>query len=219
MIHKIKKKLIHFYTHGNIAEDFVASRRVKVNKFRKLIRACFYLHCAAALLCIVLSILLGAGSTVIYIAVCALLAAWFALFAVGDLLIMKIISPILDFVLATAAFVASGFVEPKSPLILSGIIMILSGIAAGGAVLVSLCKQFLEEYPPRLVRREDYTLLPSFGEDAPESPEQEDELPPLPPLTSEMRELSKQLREILCKEPENDPFIDEITEKNSHETE
>ncbi|MCH5206375.1 MAG: hypothetical protein J1F09_05420 [Oscillospiraceae bacterium] len=187
-----------------------------MNKFRKLIRACFYLHCAAALLCIGLSILLGAGSMVIYIAVCALLAAWFALFAVGDLLIMKIISPILDFVLATAAFVASGFVEPKSPLILSGIIMILSGIAASGAVLVSLCKQFLEEYPPRLVRREDYTLLPSFGDDAPESPEQEDELPP---LTSEMRELAKQLREILCKEPEKDPLIDEIPEKKSHEAE
>ena len=42
MKYRIKKKLIHFYTSGNVAEDFVASRRKKVSVMRKIIRACFY---------------------------------------------------------------------------------------------------------------------------------------------------------------------------------
>ncbi len=67
MKYRIKKKLIHFYTSGNVAEDFVASRRKKVSVMRKIIRACFYLHCAAALLCIGLSILLGSGLEVVLI--------------------------------------------------------------------------------------------------------------------------------------------------------
>ena len=142
MIHKIKKKLIHFYTNGNIAEDFVASRRTKVNRLRGWIRACFYLHCAAALLCIGLSVLLGAGSAVIYITVCALISAWFALFAVGDLMATKVMSPVLDFIFAGGAIVAGLFIEPKLPYFICGGIMILVGLAAIGAAIVGVIKRF-----------------------------------------------------------------------------
>lgn len=217
MFHKTKKRLIHFYTNGNIAEDFVASRRAKVNKLRGFIRACFYLHCTAALTCIGLSLILGAGAAAVPITICALIAAWFALFAVGDLMVMKVVLCVLDFAFAGGAFVAGAFLEPKSPFFVCGGIMTLAGFLAIGAVFAAVLREFLEEYSPRLIRREDYTILYEVSEERFESPEEEEDIPPLPPLTSEMRELSKQLRDILCTGAGKDPIIEEIKEKSTAE--
>lgn len=215
MKYRIKKKLIHFYTSGNVAEDFVASRRKKVSVMRKIIRACFYLHCAAALLCIGLSILLGSGLDVVLITLFTVGAAWLALFAVGDTRTMKAVLIAADLAIAAAGFTAGAFVEHKAAFISSGAIILLAGIAAAISYFTSICKDYLEGYSPRLLRRDDYTLLHSF---APEKSEQiilsrDEELPPLPPLTSEMRELAKQLKDILCTVPEKEPedkIIEEI---------
>ena len=224
MKYRIKKKLIHFYTSGNIAEDFVASRRKKVSAMRKIIRVCFYLHCAAALLCIGLSILLGSGLEVVLITLFTVGAAWLALFAVGDTRTLKAVLIAADLALAAAGIAIGVLVaEHKAAFISCGAIMLLAGVAAAISFFSSICKDYLEGYSPRLIRRDDYTLLHSF---APETNEQiilsrDEDLPPLPPLTSEMRELAKQLKDILCAVPEKEPeeeIIEEIAQ-SVHERE
>ena len=216
MKYKIKKKLIHFYTTGNIAEDFVMSRRRKVAKFRKVIRTCFYLHCAAALLCIGLAILFGTGLEVVLITLGVVIAAWIALFSVGDVPRIKLLLIAYDLVLAAAGIAIGNHVDHKAAFYSCSAVMIIAGIAAAFSYVAGRFKDYLESVSPRLIRRDDYTMLPNF---APETddvilPSPDEELPPLPPLTSEMRELAIQFKEILCavheKEPE-DEIIDEIT--------
>lgn len=217
MKYKIKKKLIHFYTTGNVAEDFVSSRRKKVSAFRRIIRACFYLHCAAALLCIGLSVLFGTGLEVVAITVFTVMAAWLALFAVGDSRVMKLALIAADAVLAAAGFVIGSLAEHKAAFFGGGAVMTIAALAAVVSYFMARCKEYLEGCSPRLIRRDDYTLLGNF---APETDEiilsrAGDELPPLPPLTSEMRELAKQLKDILCAEPEKEPE-EEIIEEIAH---
>ena len=219
MKYKIKKKLIHFYTSGNIAEDFVASRRKKVSVLRKIIRACFYLHCAAALLCIGLSILLASGFEVVAITIFTVAAAWVALFAVGDVRMIKLLLIVTDLVLASAGFTVGTLTE-KMVFSICGAVMVIAMLASAISYFAARCKDYLESVSPRLIRRDDYTLLPNF---APESEDilpslDNEELPPLPPLTSEMRELARQLSDILNTPPEKEPeeeIIDEIT-NSSH---
>lgn len=222
MKYKIKKKLIHFYTSGNIAEDFVASRRKKVSALRKVIRACFYLHCAAALLCIGLSVLLGSAPVVVAITLCTVIAAWLALFAVGGSALMKLLLVAADIVLAAAGFTAGALTSFKAAFFSSASVMVITSASAVALYIAARCRDYLESYSPRLIRRDDYTLLSNFA------PESEDitlsadyVLPPLPPLTSEMKELANQLKEILAAPPEKEPeeeIIDEIT-SSSHENE
>ncbi|MDE7362400.1 MAG: hypothetical protein K2N38_10755 [Oscillospiraceae bacterium] len=217
MNYKIKKKLIHFYTTGNIAEDFVSSRRKKVTVMRRIIRGCFYLHCAAALLCIGLSILLGSGLEIVLITLFTVLAAWLALFAVGDAALMKLALIAADVLLAAAGYVTGALVEHKAVFFSCAAVMTIAALAAVGSYLTSLCRAYLEGFSPRLVRRDDYTLLHNFAPETDEiiSLRVGDELPPLPPLTSEMRELANQLKEILCAVPEKEPdeeLIEEITQ-------
>lgn len=222
MKYKIKKKLIHFYTSGNIAEDFVASRRKKVSALRKVIRVCFYLHCAAALLCIGLSVLLGSAPVVVAITLCTVIAAWLALFAVGGSALTKLLLVAADIVLAAAGFTAGGLTAYKAAFFGCAAVMVIAGFSALLSYFAARCKDYLESYSPRLIRRDDYTLLPNF---APESEDitlsADDELPPLQPLTSEMRALAIQLKEILTAPPEKEPeeeIIAEITSP-SHESE
>lgn len=217
MNYKLKKKLIHFYTTGNIAEDFVSSRRRKVAVARRIIRGCFYLHCAAALLCIGLSILFGSGLEVVLITLFTVSAAWVALFAVGDAAYMKLALIAADVLLAAAGYVTGAHVAHKAAFYSCAAVMTIAAPAAVASYVASLCKSYLESYSPRLVRRDDYTLLHTFAPETDEIiPVRTDvELPPLPPLTSEMRELANQLREVLCAVPEKKPdeeLIEAITQ-------
>lgn len=222
MKYKIKKKLIHFYTSGNIVEDFVASRRKKVSALRKVIRACFYLHCASALLCIGLSVLLGSAPVVVAITLCTVAAAWMALFAVGGSALMKLLLIAADTAITAAGFTAGALTSFKAAFFSSASVMVITSASAAALYIAARCRDFLEGYSPRLIRRDDYTLLHNF---APESEDialsADDVLPPFPPLTSEMRELAIRLKEILAAPPEKEPeeeIIDEITH-SSHESE
>lgn len=220
MNYRIKKKLIHFYTTGSIAEDFVSSRRKKVAVMRRIIRGCFYLHCAAALLCIGLSILLGSGLEVVLITLFTVLAAWLALFAVGDPAPVKLALIGADALLAAAGYVAGALAGHKAAFFSCAAVMTLAAASAVVLYVTSLCKSYLEGYSPRLVRRDDYTLLRNLAPETDEMlPLRTGELPPLPPLTSEMRELANQLKEILCAPPEkesDEKLIEEIT-RSVHE--
>lgn len=215
MKYKIKKKLIHFYTSGNIAEDFVASRRKKVSVLRKIIRACFYLHCGAALLCIGLSLLLGRGFEVVAVTACSVIAAWAALFAVGGARMIKLLLIAVDLAFAAAGF-AVGALTGRAVFFCCGAVMLFAMLSAAASYCAARCKEFLENYSPRFVRRDDYTLLPNSAPETENvlSVSDDEEIPPLPPLTSEMRELGRQLGDILNAETEKEPdeeMIDEIT--------
>ena len=79
----IENKLLHFYTSGNIYEDFAAARTLKTARLRRIIRICFYAHCVVAALCIILAAALGAGLGTIPVAVCEIILAGLAFLAVG----------------------------------------------------------------------------------------------------------------------------------------
>ena len=193
-MYKIKKKLIHFYTHGNIAEDFVTSRRVKVNKIRQVIRLAFYFHCALAIMGIVLSLLFGRWLTMVAMVMCAAVSCGLSLLVVGYMKPLKWVSLGTDLALAMVWFIAGGFAEQKSGFVACGVMMSLCLPIDLSVLCAAWCRGYIEGLNPLLVRREDYTLLRNFNDDLPI--EETVEIP-LPPLTSEMRELAKQMREVL----------------------
>lgn len=212
MMYEIKKKLIHFYTHGNIAEDFVASRREKVNKIRRIIRLSFYIHCALVIIGVVLSILLNGGLAVIAVVLGAVVSSGLALLAVGDMKPLKEISCVVDLLLTIVWFVSSAFTERKSAFVVCGTVMVLCFLGDFAVLCAGWCRGYLESLNPLLVRREDYTLLRSLTDD---SPDEEPMKISLPPLTSEMRELAKQMREVLReggKSEENNENAVEVTQ-------
>lgn len=211
MMYEIKKKLTHFYTHGNIAEDFVASRRAKVNKIRRIIRLLFYVHCALAIIGTVLSILLGGGLAVIAAVLGAVVSCGLALLAVGDMKPLKEISCAVDLLLMLVWFISIVFTERKSAFVVCGVVMALCFLGDFAVLCAAWCRGYLESLNPLLVRREDYTLLRSLADN---SSDEEPVKISLPPLTSEMRELARQMREVLR---ENGKF-EENNEKKSKVT-
>ena len=54
MLDGIKKRLIHFESDGkSVVSDFVSARQRRVGALRRTVHACFYIQCAAALVCAV----------------------------------------------------------------------------------------------------------------------------------------------------------------------
>lgn len=197
----IEKKLLHFFTTGNIYEDFAAARQRKNALLRRVIRMCFYAHCAAAVICIILAAVLGVGTGVIAIAACELLLAGLAFLAVGDMRLMKILLCGADAAFTAAMFVAGAFVERKNAFIAAGVITIFMTLFAAAAFLAAAAKAYLERFSPLSVRREHYTLLPSLSGDIPAGASEAETEPRivLPPPRTEVQILSDRLREILCK--------------------
>ncbi len=201
MINRIKKNLIHFYTHGNITEDFVASRRRKVLGLRRVIRVCFYEHCVAALLCFAISFAFGIGRATIIITAAALLLAWLAFFAAGNNTPVKVVLFTLDLLFSAGLITWGALHTPGGVFFICGGIMIVSGLFGIASCVAALCKQFLAEYQPRNIRRADYTLYTDMHFDLiPDQPldKKEEDIPSLPPLTSDMRLLANKLKEIIC---------------------
>lgn len=209
MMYEIKKKLIHFYTHGNIAEDFVASRRAKVNQIRRIIRLSFYVHCGVVIIGIVLSILLKGGLAVIVVVLGAAVSCGLALLAVGDMKPLKEISCVVDLLLMLVWFISSAFAERKSAFVACGVVMALCFLGDFAVLCAAWCRGYLESLNPLLVRRDDYTLLRSLTED---SSDEETVKISLPPLTSEMRELARQMREVLQEGGKSEESNEKMTE-------
>lgn len=191
MMYKTKKKLLHFYTHGNITEDFIAARRAKTAKLRKVIRMCFYLHCVLALVCILLSIIMQAGFDIVKISVCALTSVIFAFFAVGDLEHVKTISCAIDLAFAVGAFVTAAFSPHKALYIVCGILMCVLGASMIASSLAAARKRFLDSVLPGAVQRENYTVLNKFSADDDDIPDMpEGYIPEIPGGISELSEFS-----------------------------
>lgn len=236
MTYRLKKRLLHFETNGNIAEDFIAARRGKLRILRRQIRKCFYIHCAAPALCVVAALIFGTLPDIIKIAVCALASMVFAVFAVGDHEYSKPIACAVDAAMAAAAILLAVFAKGGALYIICGVLMCLGLLPLLALTALGTFKRFLENYSPLSIRRDDYTLLNEVGyykltshpraaaataatATVAAAVEADDDLPPLPPLTSEMRELAGKVCEILLanekKSQKNQEINNDIFSSNS----
>ncbi len=221
MFYRLKKRLLHFTTNGNIAEDFIKSRHGKVRELRRKIRVCFYIHCAAVVLCVGAAVLFGSLPEIIQTAVCTVVSTVFALFAVSDRKHTGLIACVVDAAITAGAVLLAVFTKNKVVYVVSGSLMFAALISLIVLAAFSSCKRFLLEYSPLSIRRDDYTLLNEVGYKLQTDPNhiapqreiaETVDFPPLPPLTSEMRELADKVRDILLSTEEKKP---EKTEKNN----
>ena len=201
MTYKTKKKLIHFYSTGAVAEDFAASKKRKLAKFRKIIRACFYVQLSVCVICAAVGFISGFSGAV-PVAICAGILMIAAFFAVGGTTAVKTLSCILNFLVTAAGIIACILTREPAYGVCGGI-MLLGFAAACVSLWCWYCKQFLAGNSARLIKREDYTLLRAIADEQPsdapliENFTGDEEPPELPQLTSEMRELANRLSDIL----------------------
>ena len=70
MLDGIKKRLIHFESDGkSVVSDFVSARQRRVGALRRTVHACFYIQCAAALVCAVCGFAMGGAFTGVALAI------------------------------------------------------------------------------------------------------------------------------------------------------
>jgi hypothetical protein len=206
MTEKIKKRLIHFETRGNIIEDFVAARRKRVRSLRRIIHTCFYVQCAAVLVCIAAIIMAGVWNALAVAIVGALAVCGCAFVAMGGGNAAKTALYLMDMVYSVICFV-TGAVSGVSALSVCGIIMLLAALAALVGYFASWCREYLLDFSPARISRSDYTRIgitfteqtADIGAEAEPLPQ---ELPPPPPPKSELMLLAEQLSETLNKPEE-----------------
>lgn len=204
MVENIKKRIVHFYTHGNIIEDFVEARRKKTAKLRRVIRACFYIQCALAVCCIAAALLMGAAGAYAIIAgsiaVCVV-----AFISLGGGTVEKTILYILDLAYAVICFIVGGLIG-SSAFMVCGALMLLSAAVALGGFFAAWCRQYLLDFSPARITRADYTpLTPYDSADAARqsaAPVQSAPAPPPPPPKTEMEMLAEKLSDILGSIPD-----------------
>ncbi len=206
----IERKLLHFYTTGNIMEDFEEARARKINKIRRYIRACFYIHLAAAAVCIILAVILRAGALgIISVSVCEVILTFTAFLSVGDMTAFKTLLYCGDIAFAAAMFITGTFGGSKTPFYLIAAVSVVTALTALGAFFGAAFKEFLEDFPAERITSEHYTQLPnlsgisgSYIPELPDIPEVEEKPVEIPPQRSETQELAEKLKEILCKPKE-----------------
>lgn len=199
MINNIKKRLIHFYTSGNITEDFVAHRRKKTKELRRLIHICFYAQCALAVLSVIFAAVLGAGAGIVAVIIGAVAAIAMALFALGGGYMEKTILYLLNLVYSVICFIVGAATENGSPFTACGVIMLIAAVFALTGYFASYFREYLMDFSPLAITRSDYTRLANFSDPEPVAPK-EPPIPPAPPK-SELKLLSEQLKGILTAPP------------------
>lgn len=217
MKYKNNKKRLYFSTGDNPAEDSFAFRKAKTARLRNVIRTCFYLHCAAAVACIALSVILSAGFDIVKISVCAVTSVVFAFFAVGELEHVKAISCVIDFTFAAGAFISVALGQNKLLFLVSGILMTILGISMIVSAIAAARKRALDNPSAFSQRRDGHPQQNSFSaypdyDDIPDLPEdyvvetpvnvQTAPSTPTPRPYENMRKLAAQVSEILCAEPD-----------------
>lgn len=204
MLENIKKRIIHFYTHGNIIEDFVEARRKKALGLRRVIRACFYIQCALAVCCIAAALLMRAGGS-LAIAAGSAAVCIVAFISLGGGTAEKTILYILDLVYAVICFIVGGL-GGSPAFTLCGGLMLLSAAVALCGFFAAWCRQYLLDFSPAKITSGDYTLLShAISAEAPQqssAPVSSAPAPPPPPPKTEMEMLAEKLSEILRSIPD-----------------
>lgn len=186
MTEALRKRLVHFRTQGDIAADFEAARRKRIRVLRRVIHACFYYQCAAAVGCIAAAVLLGAGAAVAAIIVGAAAVVSVAFLSVGGGTAEKTIVYILDLAYAAICFTAGALAENGAPFSVCGVIMLTAALAALAAFFAAYLRAYLEKMTSEELSEGDYTQI---GEkSAPPAPA-------VPEEKSEMRELAEMFSE------------------------
>lgn len=223
----IEKKLLHFFTGGSIYEDFAAARKKKTARLRQLIRACFYVHFAAAVLCITLAAVLRAGTAgIVSVSICEVVLIGLAFMAVGDMTLIKTLLCCGDTAFAAAMFVTGALGANKAPFFTVGAISVVITLCAFAAYYAAICREYLDGFSPLALRREHYTLLTRFAPDnsdnAPQDnstddPEKAEEpAPVIAPPKTEIQVLADKLKDILCS-PKNDKVAEAMPKGNGYE--
>lgn len=165
----IEKKLLHFFTGGDIQADFAAARKRKTSTLRRLIRACFYVHFAAAVICIALAAVLKAGTAgIVAVSLCEVVLLGLAFLAVGDMTLIKTLLCCGDTAFAAAMFVTGALLsksENGTPYFAIGAVMAIVTFCAFGAYYAAMCREFLDSFSPLAIKKEHYTLLPQLAEE------------------------------------------------------
>ena len=214
-MYKTNKKRLQLYKNANAPEDSFAFRRARTAKLRNIIRTCFYLHCAAALICIALSIILSAGFDIVKVCVCTVTSVVFAFFAVGDLDHVKTISCVIDFTFAAGAFISAALGTHKLLFIVCGIFMTILGISMIVSAIAASRKRALDNTSPFMLHHEknsqqnNYSAYPEY-DDIPDMPDDYvieshpeptmTQQPPAPQPYENMHRLAEQVRDILTGE-------------------
>lgn len=196
MLEGIKRRLLHFDTDGvSIVSDFVSARQARAGILRRVVHICFYIQCAAALMCVIIGFAAGGAVTGILLTVGALASAAAALMAVPGDNVIATVSYILDLVYAVICFVLGGIFTP------CGIAMLIAALAALCGFAAGYFRGFLLTYPASRISRENYTLT---GEPpAIPLPERQPEKAP-EPQRSELMLIAEQVARIMNTSQEND---------------
>ena len=153
MLDGIKKRLLHFNTDGaSIVSDFVAARQNRAGILRRAVHLCFYIECAAALICVIIGFAAGGALTGAILAVGAAASAAAALAAVPGDPVIATVSYILNLVYAVICFIVGGILTA------CGAVMLISALAALCGFITGYFRGFLLNYPASMITPENYTL-------------------------------------------------------------
>ena len=191
MLDRIKKRLIHFDTDGaSVVSDFVTERRRRAGLLRRVVHICFYIQCAAALVCVVCGFTMGGAAVGAVLAVGAAASVGAALMAVSGDFVVRTISYVLDLIYAVICFVVGGELCT-----LCGALMLVAAAAALIGFAAGYFRGFLLEFSPVKLTRSDYTLtgaVPVQPQPAPVVPEPQVVEPP-PKPKSELLLIAEQV--------------------------
>lgn len=168
MLDNIKKRLLHFETDGrSIVSDFVETRQRRTGLLRRVVHLCFYVHCAAALVCAAAGFICGGALTGALLTLGGAASVAASLMAVPGDGFIGTVSYVLDIAYAVICFCLGGM------FLLCGGVMTAAALASLCSFLAGYFRGFLLSFPPSGIRPENYTLTgapPMTEEKAPEIP-------------------------------------------------
>ena len=198
MFEGIKRRLLHFTTDGrSIVSDFVAARQKRAGILRRAVHACFYVQCAAALVCIICGFASGGALTGLAMTLGAAAAAAAALMAVAGEPVIRAVSFGLDMVYAAICFIVWSC--GMDFMLACGVVMLLAALAALCGLTAGYFRDWLLAYPPVKLTESDYTLtggMPQQENAAPETTP-EPEAVPEPPKPSELFMIAERVSQIM----------------------
>lgn len=156
MFENTKKKLIHFNTSGNIAEDFLASKNKKCAKLRALIRLCFFYHILGGIACAAAGYVFD-GNNFVTLVLCAGIETVIAFFAAGGEMTTKASLVGIDIILVAGSTIKA-FLSSGNERILY---FVYGGAAIVGAALAIVemiaahLKDYLQDFPAEKLKEED----------------------------------------------------------------
>ncbi|MCH5196233.1 MAG: hypothetical protein J1F28_05940 [Oscillospiraceae bacterium] len=216
MFDKTKKKLIHFHTSGNIAEDFVASKKKKSRRLAAVIRLCFFGHLIGGAVCAAACYIFDRDSFVTLV-LCAVIETVIAFFAAGGEMTTKASLVGIDLILAAAGTIkaVSSAGNERILYFVFGGAAILGAILAVAEMIAAHLRDYLLDFPAEKLKTEDVTPIEEKGAElSPISPSEligriegvEKKPLNVAPKLSEMRKIAIKLNNILNGAPKTGEY-------------